>query len=195
LFADEVFLLVARGDSVGKTEVVQSSRRLIDQDKIKLREGNLFMVHLAALFKKRASNFRRDKKAWLCTSVLPSIFVMLGFLVFKNIGGPRDLPPLALDLSSLNSGVSGDFVNPIHFNEGAYKCLPGVCVYETVFDSTQSNELYTFCGGLDNADQECSVSESSSIMNTLNNFEGGKVIPSKSSTVSEVCMICCTYYS
>jgi hypothetical protein len=182
-----VFLLVARGDSVGKTQVVQSSRRLLDENNIELRKGNLFLVHLAALFKKRASIFRRDKKAWLCTTVLPSLFVMIGFLVYRNSGRARSLPALTLDLSALNSGISGDFVNPIHFNEGEYTCLPGRCVHDEVYDIAQTKELYSFCGGLGITDVKCLVSdESSLIMSSLDNFEGSDLIPSASSDVEEV---------
>jgi hypothetical protein len=173
---------------------VQSSRRLID-DKIELQEGNLFMVHLAALFKKRAANFRRDKKAWLCTTVLPSLFVLIGFVVYKNSGRARNLPSLRLDLSALNSGVSGDFVNPIHFNKGEYECLPGRCVHDVVVES------YSFCGGItrdrgvNDSGVKCSVSDSSLIMDTLDNYGGGEVIASESSSVSEVCIVCsCTAF-
>jgi hypothetical protein len=175
-----VFLLVARGDS-GTSEVMQSSRRLVDE-KIELREGNLFMVHLVALFKKRAANFRRDKKAWLCTTVLPSLFVLIGFLVYANSGRQRSLPNLSLDLSALNSGISDDFVNPIHFNQGEYSCLPGRCVHDVVVES------YSYCGGIAGADDlKCSVTESSLIMDTIDDFEGGELIASESGTVLEVC--------
>lgn len=186
--ADEVFLLVARGDSVGEKEVVQSSRRLEqDEGKIELQDGNLFIVHLIALFKKRASNFRRDKKAWMCTTLLPSLFVMIGFLVYRNAGRARSLPTLSLDLSSLNAGVSGDFINPIHYNIGEYSCLPGSCVHNPIVSIVQTSENYTYCGGITSVDDAvCSIFESSLIVDRLNGFKGADFVESESTLLREV---------
>ena len=69
---DEVFLLVARGDSADK-EKLQSSMRpagdVVDNEASKslrsrmdLETEKLFARHLGALFRKRAANFKRDKK-------------------------------------------------------------------------------------------------------------------------------------
>lgn len=78
--ADEVFLLVARGDQVDvqkqslgasqcmselkKTSGTASEVQNADA-RVELDEHNLFFRHLGALFKKRAANFRRDQRA--CT--------------------------------------------------------------------------------------------------------------------------------
>ena len=79
---DEVFLLVARGDHADNQKThLRSSQRLsademsglnaVDDDdrsarsKMNLEKDGMFFRHLGALFKKRAANFRRDKRA--CT--------------------------------------------------------------------------------------------------------------------------------
>lgn len=72
---EEVFLLVARGDSAEHTALASSKRVegvegiAVDADKsvrsrMDLEKEGLFFRHLGALFKKRAAFFRRDKKAW-----------------------------------------------------------------------------------------------------------------------------------
>jgi ATP-binding cassette, subfamily A (ABC1), member 3 len=77
---DDVFLLVARGETAEKpvlksakqgdaTDVdykenmEQSARSSMD-----LETEGLFIRHVGALFRKRAMNFKRDKKAWVSTN-------------------------------------------------------------------------------------------------------------------------------
>jgi ATP-binding cassette, subfamily A (ABC1), member 3 len=82
---DEVFLLVARGDSAEKS-VLKSANRGDTSDvaykdhlersarsKMDLETEGLFVRHISALFRKRALNFKRDKKAWVSTNETRSI--------------------------------------------------------------------------------------------------------------------------
>ena len=80
---DSVFLLVARGAEKDKKDYESSkfsSKNLASgeeddersvRSKMDLENEDLFSTHLQALLRKRAANFRRDKKAWCCTTVLP----------------------------------------------------------------------------------------------------------------------------
>lgn len=88
---DEVFLLVARGEGTGDKKEFASSKHidgvaLADdgtksaRSRMDLEKDGLFFRHVGALLKKRAAFFRRDKKAWCCTTLLPSLFVFVGFL-------------------------------------------------------------------------------------------------------------------
>lgn len=88
---DEVFLLVARGEGTGEKKEFASSKHmdgvaLADEgtksarSRMDLENEGLFVRHIGALLKKRAAFFRRDKKAWCCTTLLPSLFVFVGFL-------------------------------------------------------------------------------------------------------------------
>ncbi len=88
---DEVFLLVARGEGTGNKKEFASSKHmegvtLADEgtksarSRMDLENEGLFFRHIGALLKKRAAFFRRDKKAWCCTTLLPSLFVFVGFL-------------------------------------------------------------------------------------------------------------------
>ena len=84
---DEVFLVVARGDSGDETALASSMKSIApvkpeDESKsvrsrMNLEKTGLFSRHVRALFEKRALNFKRDKKAWCCSVFLPSIFVLL----------------------------------------------------------------------------------------------------------------------
>jgi ATP-binding cassette subfamily A (ABC1) protein 3 len=73
---DEVFLLVARGGSENKDSMASSLLKTsgedalaVDPDKsvrsrMDLENDGLFTRHVAALLKKRAASFQRDRKAW-----------------------------------------------------------------------------------------------------------------------------------
>ena len=97
---------------------------------------------------KRAAFFRRDKKAWLCTTVLPSVFVLIGFIIFNFAVPDRNMDPLTLDLNDFNVQAP-EPRNPIAFNgpDNPFTCQPGVCSYQqaVVFESS-TNEYYFFCG-------------------------------------------------
>ena len=89
---EEVFLLVSRGDSIpgdpGFDDKEVRSSQLLKAGIVSVDEEegeSLFCRHIQALFYKRLLNFRRDKKAWLFTTILPSLFVLVGFLLSDNL--------------------------------------------------------------------------------------------------------------
>lgn len=157
---DEVFLLVARGADREKS-FLTSSRQLDSvaaivkdeesrstRSKMDLETEGLFVRHVVALFKKRAMNFKRDKKAWCCTTILPSVFVLIGFLLVTFLSTSRNLSALTMTLDDYNTGVDTEPRNPIVFNNGAnYSCQPGLCIYEfPIVTSNVTDELYFYCG-------------------------------------------------
>jgi hypothetical protein len=210
---DEVFMMVTRGElpkkesafasaRVGSCEMLQSADesscpRLdsIDAAIVRFEEEGLFARHLQALLKKRAAIFRRDKKAWLFTTILPSFFVLLGFLIFAFVGVNRDLKPVKLDIRRLNSEVQ---TNPITVNspKNPFLCQPGSCSHKRPFVQEElTNETYFFCGfpaklGLNRTgyyptNATCSIAESVEIAQTLEDGEG-QVIEADVRNVSEV---------
>ena len=137
---EEVFLLVARGDStpeskaclasskrLGDTQIVNGEDQKSVRSRMDLENEALFSRHLNALFKKRALNFQRDKKAWLCTTILPIIIVTLGFIIFAVTSPNRDLSPITLELAAFNPLVTSTPINPIPVNDPSnpYTCQPG----------------------------------------------------------------------
>lgn len=76
---DDVFLLVARGKSAekavlksaepedAKTVAYKDDMEPSARSKMDLETEGLFVRHVGALFRKRAMNFKRDKKAWVST--------------------------------------------------------------------------------------------------------------------------------
>lgn len=181
---DEVFLLVARGDAAAKKEFA-SSRRVnstevregasrIAQSKMNLDDKGLFIRHVGALFKKRAAFFRRDKKAWICTTLIPSIFVLCGFLIFKYAYPSRNLDPVTLDLNDYNTGTDGVPRNPVAFNspKSNFTCqFSRNCVYRNmVDDSVATGQIYHFCGSeayLSGLNHKCTISESQNIIEQI----------------------------
>jgi len=154
---DEVFLMVARGDS-GEETALASSRLSVapakpDKDKsvrsqMNLEKTGLFSRHVRALFEKRALNFKRDKKAWCCSVFLPSIFVLIGFVVFKFASPARNMEALQIDLDVYNAEITTEPRNPIPFNNpGTFSCQPGVCTDAfPVNNDSYTGEAYSFCG-------------------------------------------------
>lgn len=167
----EVFLLVARGHSADKQEFASSIRRgnetLLTDDaeksarsKMDLDNEGLLGRHIVALFKKRAAFFRRDKKAWMCTTILPGLFVLMGFLIFKLIPTDSQMDELKLTFDRYNPDIGGENVrNPVAFNDPSepFLCQPGFCSYnwglglssdyfEPFFENPETDELYGFCG-------------------------------------------------
>eukprot|EP00980_Cylindrotheca_fusiformis_P009501 scaffold2077_cov119-Cylindrotheca_fusiformis.AAC.4 len=161
---DEVFLLVARGDSPetngrhslplssDNNEVGKEKLQVNDEGSVKsrmdLENDGLFARHVGALFQKRAANFRRDKKAWCCTTILPSLFVLIGFLLYTYTGLQGDLEPLVLSYDDYNEDIDADPRNLVNFNSGnSFTCQPGRCIFQpsSFFDPTTSEQFY-FCG-------------------------------------------------
>ena len=168
---EEVFLLVARGEEL-KHDQLTSSRRERSHptllpaqpsmavggdgtDKLStsvrssmnLEQSNLFGRHMGALLRKRAANFRRDKCSWCCTTVLPSIFVLFGFIIFRFASPSRDLEPLPLNLNAYNPDIAQSPRNPIAVNspDQPFLCQPGVCGYSfgnVPFDISETGMLF-----------------------------------------------------
>jgi ATP-binding cassette subfamily A (ABC1) protein 1 len=179
---EEVFLLVARGETGEKQELSSSHRvgsqpSTADLDKsarsrMDLENEGLFLIHLAALFKKRAASFRRDKKAWCCTTVVPSLFVLVGLIVFTFASPARELEPLFLSLQDYNSDITAPPRNPIVYNspDGPYDCQPGGCAYQSPSVTVNAtNEQYYFCGYQARFVNQsfCSITDSVSVMGNL----------------------------
>ena len=163
------FLLVACGSEADghKTELesahnvavvgaatVEDDRKSVgsaSRSRVNLDQENLFFTHVTALWSKRAANFRRDKKAWLCTTILPSLFVLAGLLIFTYAAQDRSLGPLELKLEDYNAGVKSQPKNPVTVNNinNVFQCQPGICSYDSgnfpIVD-TESGSSYTVCG-------------------------------------------------
>jgi ATP-binding cassette, subfamily A (ABC1), member 3 len=182
------------------TKSVDDAKDLIDFD-----DNRLFMRHMIALMKKRGLYFRRDKKAWICTTIVPSVFVLVGFLIFVYASPLRNMGPLTLDLKDYNPGMNPQEV-PITFNapgpENPFLCQPSVCSHrETIFASSVTNELYVFCGyesslaigpGSDGMtpvfapkNQTCSISNTESILRELTD----DVVTLDEATVSNISQV------
>jgi ATP-binding cassette subfamily A (ABC1) protein 3 len=194
---DEVFLLVARGGTGEKVEL-QSSRAQggalgEDDDKsykssMDLENDGLFVRHVQSLFRKRALNFKRDKKAWFCSTMLPSLLVLIGFIIFKFISPERNMESLELTINTFNADVKGQPRNPIPFNApgSEFTCQPGVCMVWFNGTIADTDDSYTFCGvGLNgNIESTCSISESANVMDQITQ-SGADGIPLSSSDVLE----------
>jgi len=156
---DEVFLLVARGATPEKahhksadcanekTSINVDNDRSVGSSKMDLENEAMFARHVTALFQKRALNFKRDKKAWCCTTICPSICVLLGFLLFAFVAPKRNLDAIVMDLDQYNPDISSPR-NPIAFNvDDRFSCQPGKCIYENpIIASAATDELYYYCG-------------------------------------------------
>lgn len=202
---DEVFLLVARGGKAGKKEDYKPSQGNDSpsvpadeksdksaRSKMDLDSDGLLGIHVSSLFKKRAAYFRRDKKAWCCTTILPSMFVLMGFIIFKLQEGDNNYGAVTLTLDEFNPSISSGNSsprNPVVFNEplSTYSCQPGRCAYQTpVTLSAETNELYYFCGAQAELQEpdSCSIEDSSSMIS----FIGGELatpVPASVSNTSE----------
>jgi hypothetical protein len=185
---DEVFVAVARGDSKEKNEFASSAMNLDSQtlvtnhsdDDRSTRSGmdldkeGLFFRHLCALFRKRSASFKRDKRAWLCTTILPGLFVLFGFIVASLTTLEKNMDPVLLTLSDYNPDAHSPR-NPIVFNSpnSSYTCQPDLCAYQyPVMNSSVTNvtnELYYFCGYQARLDERanCSITESAEILEEL----------------------------
>jgi hypothetical protein len=170
------------------------------RSRMDLENEALFFRHLNALFKKRALNFQRDKKAWLCTTIMPIIVVTLGFIIFAVTSASRDLTPVTLDLAAFNPGVTSPPINPIPFNSisNPYTCQPGTCSYYPVIAQEDTAELYTFCGtqanrgasltdlNVDAGQDLCKIDTSNDIVRTLDGFQGAVATETQVETVFNV---------
>ena len=206
---DEVFLLVARGDDHAKEDFKSShfsSKNLANapageedddtersvKSKMDLENEGLFGTHVQALIRKRAANFKRDKKAWCCTTILPSVFVLFGLLLLKFVVPDQNLSPMPLNMDDYNIDVVQGPRNPIAFNSpgSTFSCNPGQCTTNLASINTfmaQTNESYYFCGGpaLADINASCSIDESESIITNIVEA-GASGIPGQVETITEV---------
>jgi ATP-binding cassette subfamily A (ABC1) protein 3 len=200
---DEVFLLVARGVDSEKKDYASSREAgtaiaIADdaeksaRSRMDLENEALYVRHVGALFKKRAAIFRRDRKAWLCTTILPSLFVFLGFVLLTFTSPERNLNPLFLNLESYNEDVDASLTsrNPIAFNDPGsnYTCQPGRCAYQMPeVEVEETNEKYYFCGyqaRLEEA-ESCTIEESAEIIGRITGA-GATPEPANVTTIYEV---------
>jgi ATP-binding cassette, subfamily A (ABC1), member 3 len=111
-------------------------------------DEQLFTRHVVALLKKRASYFRRDKKAWICTTIVPSLFVLVGFLVFVYTAPGNNMTPLILSLRDYNPDLPSSII-PFNSPDNPFLCQPGLCSHNPtrpVNTEEMTNETYVFCG-------------------------------------------------
>lgn len=141
------------------------------QSKMDLGNEGLFGTHVKAMMKKRALNFKRDKKAWCCTTVTPSICVLTGLLLLKFVVPARNLSPMPLNLDAYNKDVDSSIQNPISYNSpgSSFTCNPGRCTFDLSNTKLAENENYSFCGGqaLQNISSSCSISNSEKVLTML----------------------------
>lgn len=215
---NEVFLMVARGekpvtqtsDSSTDSDDLESFETEQESCEVSSEEYDLeqhsatdqftlqnieteryFTRHVIALMKKRGLNFRRDRKAWICTTIVPSVFVFVGFLIVSLTAPELNMRPLVLDPSEYNSDIG---LNQIAFNspDNPFTCQPGLCSHrQPYYEDAILNETYAFCGyqvklgispnGFTPTNQTCTVTDTSSVMSTV---ESRNFIASESDTTN-----------
>lgn len=137
---EEVFLMVARGET-GKRKNLQKlnsqppvptegDTSSIKQFRSDAELQQQFSRHVQALFAKRATNFKRDKKAWCCSTICPSFFALIGFMTVAMAPVNRNMSLMLLKLDDNNPEVLQEQRNPIPFNQGgnSFSCRPGKCI-------------------------------------------------------------------
>jgi ABC-type multidrug transport system ATPase subunit len=116
-----------------------------------------YSKHMKALVKKRALNFKRDKKAWICSVILPALISFLGFIALKFAPDLRNLDALTLVIDDYNEDIDTDS-NPLVFNapDTTFECNPGNCVnMRTWNDTIDTDDAYSVCGI--RVDESCRV--------------------------------------
>ena len=210
---EEVFLMVARGET-GEKDKMQSVRQKSGSVRSSTRgsfrstgeemeQRQQFARHCQALFAKRALNFKRDKKAWCCSTICPSIFALIGFLVVAYAPSNRGMPPVLVTLDNNNPQIKTDLRNPVPYNEagGEFSCQPGTCIGYTDSSRSGTGENLYFCGESaafgDDGDvstcseegycgPNCTITESDFYMNGfLSTDEGNFLVPQDVSGVEE----------
>lgn len=122
---------------------------------------------------------------------MPTLFVLIGFVVFKFASPQRNLDSITLDVSAFNSDVSAEPIFPLPFNspDNPYRCQPGKCAYEhTGIEIPETNEFYAFCGSQVTLEGEavCTISVSTEIAFSLDSFEGITTIETDVTSVETV---------
>jgi hypothetical protein len=172
---EEVFLKVSRGDLLSASDLLSPQEIAKAKDisaKGQYGKGAVFSRNLQYLFKKRYQNFKRDKKAWFCSVLLPSIISLIGFILVwvKTNKTSRNMVPLNLSLSAYNPNIKVRR-NPVPFNyPDSFMCQPGVCISDTVLNLAKfTGETYRYCGSEASISNEysCSISDSSKIASMI----------------------------
>jgi ATP-binding cassette, subfamily A (ABC1), member 3 len=200
---NEVFLMVTRGE-IPPTRTSEASTDSDDLESFQTEQENAsedndieqsfhspteleliknveseryFARHVIALMKKRGLYFRRDKKAWICTTIVPSVFVFVGFLIVALTSPKLIMEPLLLNPNDYNTEIGQ---NQIIFNspDNPFTCQPGICSHRQPYNvDEETNEQYVFCGyqakigvspkGFKPTNDTCTVLHSSDVMATL----------------------------
>jgi hypothetical protein len=208
---DEVFMMVTRGAKVEKKTFASSrggsadsllyhESSDFDQSTIVTLDDEIsFSRHFNTLLKKRAAIFRRDKKAWLFTTIVPSLFVLFGFLLFNLIQFNNFWPPITLRIWDLNEAFENSTLqNPIPVNspDSPFMCQIPTCSHKQPFVQEEStNETYFFCGfqsklgisydGYIPTNNTCNISESTSFIDTIT-YGGAKTTDTDVGNVTAV---------
>jgi hypothetical protein len=113
---------------------------------------------------------------------LPSLFVLIGFLLFKFVSPDRNLDAIELNLEDYNRKVTvpqDQPRNPIPFNSPSESapCQPGVCFYDypLIFEA-ETDELYFYCGRqstLEDPNATCSIEVSETITSRITEAGAG----------------------
>jgi len=85
---EEVFLLVSRGDAFPEdNDIIEKPPKPLNSSHISQEDlqQDLFLRHVKVLFLKRYLNFKRDRRAWIFTAILPSLFSFIGFLFYDQL--------------------------------------------------------------------------------------------------------------
>mmetsp|Transcript_30651 Transcript_30651/g.64872 ORF Transcript_30651/g.64872 Transcript_30651/m.64872 type:complete len:1373 (-) Transcript_30651:2144-6262(-) len=191
---DEVFIMVARGEEGLQQSSERKEPRIADKgmDEENSRsyrysldtseQGSQFKRHVQALFAKRAKNFKRDKKAWCCSTILPTLITLFGFIIVNFVSRQNpNYSSLTLSLDQNNPEIAVER-NPIPYNNpGLYECQPGQCIYgRSTTSVVETSEEYYFCGanaqvdtGTDNDTSTttmCTITDSTSIINQISQY-------------------------
>lgn len=199
---DEVFQIINRGptkedfnSSHFSSKHFTTEAQAEDDDrsvksKMDLNNEGLFGTHVQALMKKRAANFKRDKKAWCCTTILPSLFVLVGLLLLKYLVPDRNMSPMPLTIDDYNKDVSSGIQNPISYNspDSFFSCNPGRCTFDFRSTDLADDESYSFCGGpaMEGDSSSCSISNSENVITNIGG-SGASGIAGDLKNVTEVC--------
>lgn len=186
---DEVFLLVARGGHHEANNSLTPATNLAAHDietgkedspsvtnathaSMDLEQQGVFFRHVAALLRKRAAFFRRDKKAWICTTVLPCIFVLFGFLMFKLMPDDK-IDGMTFDLREYN-GLNNP--TPIAFNSPSQSFVcqgQGNCTNLASFDQDAvSGAKHYYCGTDRVVRGDCTLSITDKVMGQMSERDG-----------------------
>ncbi len=206
---DEVFLMVARGGEAASNEMkLRSSQVNAEPDLVEshdlaapltgipnepnvsyrsqegLQGKDLFKIHVQSLFAKRAMNFKRDKKAWVCSTICPVIAALFGFIVVSFLAPSRNMVNLELKLTDYNVDVSDKSKrHPFPYNDAdTFPCQPANCISTSV-------EYGQYCGNflvLDNPSGQCF---GNSVGHLVDDLEEADFFPiaNNVSSILEVC--------